>query len=614
MTQKTPISSMNELCKSNNIVPDYQLVEEAGPPHQRSFKVELSLPNGSYFGVGQTIKNAKHEAAQSGLDSCGLTKPERKVKPMNIAPSVELNNLAMKLGKQVIYTDFALDTRQHPGPTPAPSNAYPQYGGQLNKPYPSGFQSYSNSPTKVTVSLKIGDKEYFGEGNRIKDARHNAAQNALPDLRAELNMDMKLENDPLNENPVGGVKMDAVGEPQVKTESVVKPSANPIKSAISLVYEIASKRKMKLVFEVVSSSGPPHNRLFVTSVTVDNLNAMGEGSGKKASKHAASMKILEELNKLPPLPVKSTYNPKGRLYNHGGYGKKSLKELDPSLNPISLLGQLRQRRKESLPVYTLVGEEGIRNKEFTMQVEVDSHTARGSGANKKEAKMNAAEAMLQLLGIRPNSGAMADSGNSDVHEKNQKQNQDEEKTGAKEHGSEGRQLPPGLLPILPEMASRPMTNQPQTKHLTNHSQQIGPTVTVLNRAPGAPVGKPISDEILQNGSTPSMKKLQQLAESGGFQVQYQDTTKENNEQCLAVVTISTVPPLICRGYGPTLDQAFEHAAANALVPLLQPPGPPNGSVMDHLGEKGSSKAPGARNILVGASAVKEEPTSGKPIV
>ena len=50
-------------------------------------------------------------------------------------------------------------------------------------------------------------------------------------------------------------------------------------------------------------------------------------------------------------------------------------------------------------------------------------------------------------------------------------------------------------------------------------------MTVLNRAPGAPVGKPLSDEILQNGSTLSMQKLQQLAESGNFQVQYQDATQ-----------------------------------------------------------------------------------------
>jgi double-stranded RNA-binding protein Staufen len=154
---------------------------------------------------------------------------------------------------------------------------------------------------------------------------------------------------------------------------------------------------MKIDFEVVSSTGPPHNRTFVTTVTVGEFSASGEGASKKASKHLASAKVLEELRKLPPLAKSHAAS---RLYQHGGYGKKTPKELDPSLNPISLLGQLRQRRKETLPVYTLVGEEGVRNKEFTMQVQVDSHIARGSGANKKEAKKNAAEAMLLLLGVR----------------------------------------------------------------------------------------------------------------------------------------------------------------------------------------------------------------------
>ena len=171
-----------------------------------------------------------------------------------------------------------------------------------------------------------------------------------------------------------------------------------IKSPVSEVHEIASRRKLKIDFEVVSSSGPPHSRTFVTKVTIGEFSASGEGPSKKASKHLASAKVLEELQKLPPLPKTQAQS---RLYKHGGYGKKSPKDLDPSLNPISLLGQLRQRRKETLPVYTLVSEEGVRNKEFTIQVQVDSHTARGSGANKKEAKKNAAEAMLQLLGIRP---------------------------------------------------------------------------------------------------------------------------------------------------------------------------------------------------------------------
>jgi double-stranded RNA-binding protein Staufen len=171
---------------------------------------------------------------------------------------------------------------------------------------------------------------------------------------------------------------------------------------------------MKIDFDVVSSTGPPHNRTFITTVTVGDFSASGEGPSKKASKHLASSKVLEELRKLPPLAKSHAAS---RLYQHGGYAKKTLKELDPSLNPISLLGQLRQRRKETLPVYTLVGEEGVRNKEFTMQAQVDSHIARGSGANKKEAKKNAAEAMLQLLGVRstkPSSGT--DSEKREVNE------------------------------------------------------------------------------------------------------------------------------------------------------------------------------------------------------
>lgn len=195
-------------------------------------------------------------------------------------------------------------------------------------------------------------------------------------------------------------------------------NTKPIKSPISEVYEIASKRKMKIDFEVVSSTGPPHHRTFVTTVTVGEFKASGEGPSKKVSKHLASSKILEELRNLAPLAKSQATS---RLYKHGGYGKKATKELDPSLNPISLLGQLRQRRKESLPVYTLISEEGIRNKEFTLQVQVDSHTARGSGANKKEAKKNAAEAMLQLLGVRsskPASGSENNSEKSQVCENN----------------------------------------------------------------------------------------------------------------------------------------------------------------------------------------------------
>ncbi|WP_395241781.1 hypothetical protein, partial [Salmonella sp. s51933] len=100
-----------------------------------------------------------------------------------------------------------------------------------------------------------------------------------------------------------------------------------------------------------------------------------------------------------------------------------------------------------------------------------------------------------------------------------------------------------------------------------------------------------------------MKKLEQLAKSGDFQVHYQNTTQEN-EQYLAVVTVSTVPQLICRGFGSSLEHAFEHAAANALVPLLQSPS----------GNGQATNGTSQRNLHVAASVVKEEPAGGKPVV
>lgn len=175
-------------------------------------------------------------------------------------------------------------------------------------------------------------------------------------------------------------------------------SKHLMKSPISEVYEIAAKRRLQIDYQVVSSTGPPHSRTFVTTVTVGQFSASGEGSSKKVSKLLASSKVLEELKKLPPLIKHHAYN---RLYKHEGYAKKSPKDINPSLNAISLLGQLRQRRKEELPEYALVEEGCTNTREFTMQIKLDSHVAHGSGANKKEAKKNAAEAMLQLLGIRP---------------------------------------------------------------------------------------------------------------------------------------------------------------------------------------------------------------------
>lgn len=198
---KTPISLMNEVCKANSVVPEYKVVEESGPPHEKTFKVELTLSDvGLYEGIASTIRGAKHKAAQLGLETSGLTKPERKPKQFTNEPSVELNSLAMKLGKVIEYSDLLPQmVRQHTGPSPIPSNSYGGYSYPNYTPGVIPTIQYHRPQLKMTAVVKVGDEEYLGEGFRKKEARRNAASKALADLRKELNVSPNVEQGQLTQ-------------------------------------------------------------------------------------------------------------------------------------------------------------------------------------------------------------------------------------------------------------------------------------------------------------------------------------------------------------------------------------------------------------------------------
>ena len=209
---------MNEVCKANNLVPEYTVIEESGPPHEKSFKVELKLSDiGSYEGISTTIRGAKHKAAQLGLEMSGLKKPERKPKRSDDVPSVELNSLAMKLGKVVEYRDLAHVVKPHTAPAPIPSAAY---GGYPYPEYTPGMLPYRRSPAKMSVMVKVGEKEYFGEGFRKKEARRNAASKALVDLRKEMSMEPKVDK---NQGTLASTNAKSeIPEPQVSASGRLK--------------------------------------------------------------------------------------------------------------------------------------------------------------------------------------------------------------------------------------------------------------------------------------------------------------------------------------------------------------------------------------------------------
>ncbi|XP_077990821.1 double-stranded RNA-binding protein Staufen homolog 2-like isoform X2 [Glandiceps talaboti] len=625
--EKTPMCLLNELARYNKMQPQYQLVDESGPAHQKTFKVSLTLNDKLYEATGSSIKKAQHSAAETALAQCNLPKPKPKPPRViingnmdSMTPTVELNGLAMKRGEPAIYRPIEPSPGLGPGPGPGqgPGPRGPHPGYYNNRPNYNFRGMYNQRyhypvPRACYVSLTVGNREFIGEGKTRQQARHNAAVKALKALRHEPIPETALlaqqEQPPVQLPPptvVNTTVSDGLDEDEAKSE-------------ISQCYEIAHRRNLLISFEVIKESGPPHMKTFITKCIVGSYSAEAEGNGKKISKKKAAAKVLEQLRQLEPLPViekpkprfkkkkpKSLVKVKMDVTNDNVTGvQQGNQDYGLGMNPVSRLVQIQQAKKEKEPVFTLLQERGApRKREFVMQVTVGIPQCTGIGPNKKMAKRAAAEAMLQLLGYRstpplPNKSALKTEGEIPPPEEKTTNGRkvtfaDSDKEGNKGGlpegmGLGGRPLAPGLLPMVPEVASAAGFTLPVSK-----SQ-------ALNRAPGAPLGDStsaksmattaaIAREMMENGKSPTAEaiiqasgvskpelkvtpvraksQLMYLANVQGLQVQYTDFPKGNKPEYLSLVSISTNPPLVSHGAGPTVESSYDAAALQAMKSLM----------------------------------------------
>lgn len=233
----------------------------------------------------------------------------------NITPTVELNALAMKRGEPTVYSVEPPIFNNINGPPPFnPSthppqpnqynqqqpynqrlpfnyynnrnNAYPPqkgYGNNFRPPGPSGrFNGYgsklygsfffnillSGSIALIVyliggetyrVTLQVGTRSFTGMGGTQQLARHDAAARALEVLK------------PLaNENTSGGPgsahnkSTSSASSQHSDADSGDEGAHSELKSPISVVHEMALKRKLTVVFEVESERGPPHMKTYHT--------------------------------------------------------------------------------------------------------------------------------------------------------------------------------------------------------------------------------------------------------------------------------------------------------------------------------------------------------------
>lgn len=564
MKEKTPMCLLNELARFNRIQHQYRLTNEQGPAHKKRFTVTLKLGEEEYVAEGPSIKKAQHSAATEALTKTWYRQPPPKpTKAMRIGhlgkcpagsghlpPTVELNALAMKRGEPTIYT-----FRQAPPATlqhqfmPHSFNNFPRmYNPRI--PYNRGV--HTDLQGLYLVTLKVGEREFTGRGLTGQAARHDAASRALEQLR-QLPLPEEIATVNNNENGT----LNGIDDPNAE-----------LKSPVSLVHETALKRGLSVSFEVVSESGKPHIRTFMTKCTVGDKVTVGEGSSKKVSKKRAAELMLEELKRLPPLPA-TIQNRSMRVKRKPPATKKKSRNLikvyqEPrseseaaeEVNPVSRLVQIQQAKREREPVYNLIDEKGApRRREFVMEVTMGQHSAQGIGPNKKLAKRAAAEALLAQLGYSKPSPQPAKpsikTGESENTESKPRKVTflEDEVNDTPPHsvgGTIGRQLVPGLL----------LVDGGQESKLGN-----GPSVQI------------VAEELRgqqQNAAGVSPKdQLHYLSQLFNFTVEFSDFPKgvSINKEYLSLVSLSTDPPQVCHGNGATIAASRNQAALRALRTL-----------------------------------------------
>ncbi|KAB0403475.1 hypothetical protein E2I00_008928, partial [Balaenoptera physalus] len=341
--------------------------------------------------------------------------------------------------------------------------------------------------------------------------------------------------------------------------------------------------------QVARESGPPHMKSFVTRVSVGEFVGEGEGKSKKISKKNAAIAVLEELKKLPPLPTVERVKPRIKKKTKSIVRLQSSPEYGQGMNPISRLAQIQQAKKEKEPEYLLLTERGLpRRREFVMQVKVGNHTAEGSGTNKKVAKRNAAENMLEILGFKvpqaqPTKPALKSEEKTPIKKPGDGRkvtffepgSGDENGTSNKEDEFRmpylsHQQLPAGILPMVPEVAQAVGVSQ---GHHTREFTRVAPnpakaTVTAmiareLLYGGTSPTAETILKNNISSGHVPHgpltrpSEQLDYLSRVQGFQVEYKDFPKNNKNEFVSLINCSSQPPLISHGIGKDVESCHD---------------------------------------------------------
>ncbi|XP_041059894.1 double-stranded RNA-binding protein Staufen homolog 1 isoform X6 [Carcharodon carcharias] len=546
--EKTPMCLVNELARFNKIQPEYKLLNELGPAHAKKIQFFEEKPPDPYnirvFTVQLTLGDQHWEAEGSSIKKAQHAAAAKALVETSLPkppPRPPRNDSKNPDSVTPTVELNALCMKMGKKPTYRPIDPYPGLRPSYNMLRNNAYPQRYFYPFPP-----VGPVTYQVElviGNQQFQGKGRSRQAAKHDAAAKALKALQNETLPSKLPTVNGKEPD---------------DDDLNKSEISQVFEIALKRNMPVNFEVIKESGPPHMKSFVTKVMVGEFSAEGEGKSKKISKKAAAIAVLEELKKLPQLPTVEKVKPR-------------IKKKTKSIVKVKVGGQ--------------VGE--------------------GMGPNKKVAKRNAAEKMLELLGFKvpqpqPPKPALKTEEKPTVKDpvKGRKvtffepgssvEDAATVKDGSMRLEDEFRmpypshqQLPAGILPMVPEVAQAVGVNQGHhTKDFNRPAANPAmATVTAMIARELLYGGTSLTAEtILKNNPaarkpqstlTRPSEQLDFLASVQGLQVEYKDFPKNNKNEYVSLINCSSQPPLISHGIGKDVESCHDMAALNILKLLSE---------------------------------------------
>ncbi|KAL4713967.1 hypothetical protein ACJJTC_015621 [Scirpophaga incertulas] len=505
-------------------------------------------------------------------------------------PTVELNALAMKLCQPAIYTSIPAVACRGRGRAYRLGVGVP-LGIGMGVPMGPGM-GVGGLTYRVRVS--VGGRAWLGEGSTPQAARHDAAARALHDLRPQ---PAAAAAAAAPANAASSAASTGNSSPAAPTPTDDNCDTNgdilnsEVKSPVSLVHELALKRNLSVQFTVKSERGPPHMRVFVTACTVGDIETEGEGNGKKISKRRAAELMLEEVRRRWPPALLRARPPQDKRRHPptkkkprnlikegaagvgangaGGGGVGANGSLGGCDNPISRLAVARHAARARSPQYRVLEERGqARRREFLVQCDAPPHSATGLGPNKKTAKRRAAHNVLLAMemssdsvsnAVNGDSAASTDSQTATNADNKRKEGDSSNVTGPAPGGVSGG----GTSSIVSNGGgANPDVRQPVPGVLMmDYHQRAGQPTHQNGVSENSATGG-------SGGSTPGAKdQLMYLSQLLGFTVQFSDFPKRNHGEYLSLVSLSTEPPVMCHGGGPSTAHSHEQCSLAALRAL-----------------------------------------------